>query len=192
MNETSGRTRGDQSPRLRSKPTLLHSLTFQGPLLPFIFSFLATPHGMWVLVPCLGTESMPPALETQDLNHRNPREVPRLYFLSLDFIQVHHAYKKITQTLSVQLRNNQTVNTVPQIKASHLHLSLFAIRQIQVDFNSSIYCNNLFAGLFPSYELSVTLQHELSSVPPSIENNQVYRTLQHTHTYIYVCVCICV
>ena len=58
---------------------------------------------MWDLVPCLGTEPMPPALETRDLDHRNPREVPLLYFLSLDFIQVQHAYKKITQTLSVQL-----------------------------------------------------------------------------------------
>ena len=111
-------------------------------------------HGK-ILVPQLGTEPMPPALETRDLDHRNPREVPLLYFLSLDFIQVQHAYKKITQTLSVQLRNFQTMNTAPQIKASHLHLSIFVIKQIQVDFNSSIYCNNLFAGLFPSYEPSI-------------------------------------
>lgn len=74
---------------------LLHSLSFQGPLLPFIFLFLAAPRGMWDLVPCLGTEPMPPALETQVLNHRKPREVPLLYFLSVDFIQVQHTYKKL-------------------------------------------------------------------------------------------------
>lgn len=95
MNEIPGRTRGDWSPRLRSKLTLLHSLSFQGPLLPFIFLFLAAPRGMWDLVPCLGTEPMPPALETQVLNHRSPRDVPLLYFLSVDFIQVQHTYKKL-------------------------------------------------------------------------------------------------
>ena len=41
-----------------------------------VFFFFATPHGMWILVPQPGIESIPPALEVQNLNHWTIGEVP--------------------------------------------------------------------------------------------------------------------
>ena len=47
------------------------------------FFFFATPHGMWILVPQPRIESIPPALETQNLNHWTIRKCPPVYTRSL-------------------------------------------------------------------------------------------------------------
>lgn len=62
----------------------------------FIFSFLH--HGIWDLVPCLGTEFMP-LHWNRILTTGTPGKFSLLYFLSLGFYSVQHAYKKITSKL---------------------------------------------------------------------------------------------